>query len=157
MLSQKSPPHPPPLPYPPIPNFWPWRSPVLGHIKFACPMGLTIQVLSYTKRRLRSRHSWVPTWVPKSVLTPSHELCLVILLCVWYNTYLRWCSVMLLRHLEMSVPWIINSNRNPLSTRESWVFQVQRARCVRPDSFSSVSPKRRLSLEEKKWPEIKAD
>ena len=28
---------PPPLPYPPIPIFWPWRSPVLGHIKFACP------------------------------------------------------------------------------------------------------------------------
>jgi hypothetical protein len=25
----------PPLPYPPIPPFWPWRSPVLGHIKFA--------------------------------------------------------------------------------------------------------------------------
>jgi hypothetical protein len=23
------------LPYPPIPTFWPWRSPVLGHIKFA--------------------------------------------------------------------------------------------------------------------------
>jgi hypothetical protein len=28
-------PLPPPLPYPPIPIFWPWRSPVLGHIKFA--------------------------------------------------------------------------------------------------------------------------
>jgi hypothetical protein len=26
---------PPPLPYPPIPIFWPWHSPVLGHIKFA--------------------------------------------------------------------------------------------------------------------------
>jgi hypothetical protein len=41
----KSPPHPPPppLPYPPIPIFWPWRSPVLGHIKFACPMGLSFQ------------------------------------------------------------------------------------------------------------------
>jgi hypothetical protein len=34
---------PPPLPYPPIPTFWPWRSPVLGHIKFACPMGLSFQ------------------------------------------------------------------------------------------------------------------
>jgi hypothetical protein len=30
----------PPLPYPPTPTFWPWRSPILGHIKFACPMGL---------------------------------------------------------------------------------------------------------------------
>jgi hypothetical protein len=33
----------PPLPYPPIPTFWPWRSPVLGHIKFVCPMGLSFQ------------------------------------------------------------------------------------------------------------------
>jgi hypothetical protein len=40
----KSPPYPrPPLPYPPTPPFWPWRSPVLGHIKFACPMGLSFQ------------------------------------------------------------------------------------------------------------------
>ena len=40
----KSPPYPPPpLPYPPIPIFWPWHSPVLRHIKFACPMGLSFQ------------------------------------------------------------------------------------------------------------------
>jgi hypothetical protein len=39
----KSPPYPPPLPYHPIPFFWPWRSPVLGYIKFACPMGLSFQ------------------------------------------------------------------------------------------------------------------
>jgi len=40
----KSPPYPPPpIPYPPIPIFWPWHSPVLGHIKFACPMGLSFQ------------------------------------------------------------------------------------------------------------------
>ena len=25
----------------PIPIFWPWRSPALGHIKFDCPMGRT--------------------------------------------------------------------------------------------------------------------
>jgi hypothetical protein len=25
------------LPYPPTPTFWPWHSPVLGHIKFARP------------------------------------------------------------------------------------------------------------------------
>jgi hypothetical protein len=43
MLSQKSPIPSPPLPYPPIPIFWPWHSPVLGHIKFACPMGLSFQ------------------------------------------------------------------------------------------------------------------
>jgi hypothetical protein len=28
------------LPYPPTPTSWPWRSPVLGHIKFAIPRGL---------------------------------------------------------------------------------------------------------------------
>uniref|UniRef100_A0A8C6IH06 Uncharacterized protein n=1 Tax=Mus spicilegus TaxID=10103 RepID=A0A8C6IH06_MUSSI len=31
------------LPYPPIPTSWPWCSPVLGHIKFASPMGLSSQ------------------------------------------------------------------------------------------------------------------
>ena len=34
MLFQRSPIPTPPLPYPPTPPFWPWRSPVLGHIKF---------------------------------------------------------------------------------------------------------------------------
>jgi hypothetical protein len=35
--------HPPPIPYPLTPPFWPWRSPVLGHIKFASPKGLSLQ------------------------------------------------------------------------------------------------------------------
>jgi hypothetical protein len=43
MLSQKSPIPSPPLPYPPTPTFWPWSSSVLGHIKFASPMGLSFQ------------------------------------------------------------------------------------------------------------------
>jgi hypothetical protein len=43
MLSQKSPIPSPQLPYPPTPPFWPWRSPVLGYIKFASPMGLSFQ------------------------------------------------------------------------------------------------------------------
>jgi hypothetical protein len=43
MLSQRSPIPTPPIPYPPTPPFWPWRSPVLGHIKFASPMGLFLQ------------------------------------------------------------------------------------------------------------------
>jgi hypothetical protein len=34
------PPHSPPHPFP---FFWPWRSPVLGHIQFSCPMGLSFQ------------------------------------------------------------------------------------------------------------------
>jgi hypothetical protein len=38
----KSTPYPPtPLPYPPTPTSWPWRSPILRHIKFARPMGLS--------------------------------------------------------------------------------------------------------------------
>jgi hypothetical protein len=43
MLSQKSPTHSPHSPTHPFPFFWPWRSPVLGHIKFACPMGISFQ------------------------------------------------------------------------------------------------------------------
>jgi hypothetical protein len=44
MLSQKPPiPSPPHFPTHPFPFFWPWRSPVLGHIKFVCPMGLSLQ------------------------------------------------------------------------------------------------------------------
>jgi hypothetical protein len=39
----KGPPYPPPIPYPPTPPFWPWCSPVLGHIKFVSPMGLSLQ------------------------------------------------------------------------------------------------------------------
>ena len=42
----KSPPYPPPPPTS-LPThshfFWPWHSPVLGHIKFVCPMGLSFQ------------------------------------------------------------------------------------------------------------------
>ena len=42
MLSE-SPLYSPPdlLPYPPTPTSWPWHSPVLRHIKFARPMGLS--------------------------------------------------------------------------------------------------------------------
>jgi hypothetical protein len=36
-------PPPLPLPYPPIPTSWPWHSPVLRHIKFAIPRGLSFQ------------------------------------------------------------------------------------------------------------------
>jgi hypothetical protein len=44
MLSRKFPiPSPCLLPYPPTPTSWPWRSPVLRHIKFAIPRGLSSQ------------------------------------------------------------------------------------------------------------------
>ena len=34
---------PPHFPTHPFPIFWPWHSPVLGNIKFMCPMGLSFQ------------------------------------------------------------------------------------------------------------------
>jgi hypothetical protein len=37
------PPPPALLPYPPTPSSWPWCSPVLGHIKFTRPRGLSSQ------------------------------------------------------------------------------------------------------------------
>jgi hypothetical protein len=43
LLSQKSPIPSLHTPRPTHSHFWPWRSPVLGHIKFACPMGLSFQ------------------------------------------------------------------------------------------------------------------
>ena len=44
----ESPLYPPPalLPYPPTPTSWPWHSPVLGHIKFARPRGLSDRMIS---------------------------------------------------------------------------------------------------------------
>ena len=33
-----------PLPHPPTPTSWPWHSPVLRHIKFALPMGLSFHL-----------------------------------------------------------------------------------------------------------------
>jgi hypothetical protein len=43
MLSQKSPRPFPLLPYPPIPTSWPWHSPILRHIMFVRPRGLSFQ------------------------------------------------------------------------------------------------------------------
>ena len=52
----------PQLLHPPTPTFWPWRSPVLGHIKFASPMVLSFQWCStrpssdtYAARDMSSR------------------------------------------------------------------------------------------------------
>jgi hypothetical protein len=59
----------PPLPYPPTPTFWPWHSPVLGHIKFASPMGLSFQwwptLLKHIQLESRAPGYWlVPNVVP---------------------------------------------------------------------------------------------
>jgi hypothetical protein len=63
MLSQKSPIPTPPTPYPPTPPFWPWCSPVLGHIKFASPKGLSFQWwltrTSFDIYAARDKSSWV--------------------------------------------------------------------------------------------------
>jgi hypothetical protein len=58
----KSTPYPlPPLPYPPTPPFWPWHSPVLGHIKFARPTGLSFQ---WWPTRASLIHMQLETWAP---------------------------------------------------------------------------------------------
>ena len=66
MLSQKSPIPSPTLPYPPTPTTWPWHSPVLRHIKFAWPMGLSFHWWptrpfsdSYAARDTSSRGYWL--------------------------------------------------------------------------------------------------
>jgi hypothetical protein len=58
----KSPPHTPP----PTPTSWPWRSPVLRHIKFAWPMGLSFHWWptrpssdSYAARDMSSGGYWL--------------------------------------------------------------------------------------------------
>jgi hypothetical protein len=63
---------PPPLPYPPIPIFWPWRrSPVLGHIKFAF-----------------THDCWLVE------LVASNCLLILWLMCLWrhmYKSYINTC------------------------------------------------------------------
>ena len=55
-----------PLPYPPTPTSWPWRSPVLRHIKFVRPMGLSfhwwptrLSSDTYAARDTSSRGYWL--------------------------------------------------------------------------------------------------
>jgi hypothetical protein len=50
----------PPLPYPPTPTSWPWRSPVLRHIKFAWPMSLSFHWCPLLHIQLES---WVSQYV----------------------------------------------------------------------------------------------
>jgi hypothetical protein len=51
-----------PLPHPPTPTSWPWHSPVLRHIKFALPMGLSFHLWptrqSSDSYAARDRSSW---------------------------------------------------------------------------------------------------
>jgi hypothetical protein len=63
MLSQRSPIPTSPIPYPPTAPFWPWCSPVLGHIRFASPMGLSLQWWptrpSFDTYAAKDKSSWV--------------------------------------------------------------------------------------------------
>ena len=68
------------LPYPPTPNSWPWCSPVLGHIKFAIPRGLSSQwwptrpsSATYAARGMSSGGYWLVHIVvpPIGLQTPS--------------------------------------------------------------------------------------
>jgi hypothetical protein len=74
----KSPPYPPPhFPTHSFPFFfWPWRSPVLGHIQFACPMGLSFQWWP-TRPSFDTYHYalfWVTSWDPgHPALFPLNE------------------------------------------------------------------------------------
>jgi hypothetical protein len=61
----QSPPY-PHSPTPPIPTSWPWHSPVLRHIKFTRPMGLSIHWWptrpssdTYAARDISSRGYWL--------------------------------------------------------------------------------------------------
>jgi hypothetical protein len=87
MLSKKSPIHSAPLPYPPTPTFWPWRSPVLGHIKFASPMGLSFQCFSAL------RDSTVEKSLSSSL--PHFYLCsfFIVWLLEFFIYFVSWPSV----------------------------------------------------------------
>ena len=78
----ESSPYPPHIPccYPPTPTSWPWRSPVLGHIKFARPRVLSSQwwptrpfSSTYAARDTSSGWYWLVHIVvpPKGLQTPS--------------------------------------------------------------------------------------
>jgi hypothetical protein len=68
------------LPYPLTPTSWPWCSPVLGHIKFARPRGLSSQwwptrpsSATYAARDMSSGEYWLVNIVvpPIGLQTPS--------------------------------------------------------------------------------------
>jgi hypothetical protein len=71
------------LPSPPTPTFWPWHSPVLGHIKFERPRGLSSQWWptrpssgTYAARDLSSGGYWLVHIVvpPKEKMLSFKEL-----------------------------------------------------------------------------------
>ena len=57
-----------PLPYPPIPTSWPWRSPVLRHIKFARPRGLSFQWWPTRRNMQIWRHMQLETNLPSMLI-----------------------------------------------------------------------------------------
>jgi hypothetical protein len=49
--------------------FWPWHSPVLGHIKFVCPMGLSFQWWP-TRPSFDTYAARVKSWLVHNVFPP---------------------------------------------------------------------------------------
>jgi hypothetical protein len=67
----KSPPYPPHFPTHSFPFFfWPWRSPVLGHIQFACPMGLSFLFLGHLLIHMQLESRAPGYWLVHNVVPP---------------------------------------------------------------------------------------
>jgi hypothetical protein len=62
----------PPTHFPthPFPFFWPWRSPVLGNIKFACPMGLSFQWWDHLLIHMQLESRAPGYWLVHNVVPP---------------------------------------------------------------------------------------
>jgi hypothetical protein len=74
----KSPPYPrPPTPLPTHSHFLAWRSPVLGHIKFTCPMGLSFQLGLLPSRVLFFVFLSLCSYFFSCVFQSLHRECLV--------------------------------------------------------------------------------
>ena len=123
MLSQKSPIPSPALPYPPTPTFWPWRSPVLGHIKWASPMDLSFQWWptrpssdTYAARDMSSGGYWVVHIVPpiglQIPLAPRLLSLAPPLGHLWFLFLLSWeCWI---PHPSLTVKWYCASKKDIL-------------------------------------------
>jgi hypothetical protein len=62
----------PPTPLPPIPTFWPWHSPVLGHIKFQCPITLSSDgLLGHLLIHMQLESRAPGYWLVHNVVAPT--------------------------------------------------------------------------------------
>jgi hypothetical protein len=145
--------HPPSLPYPPTLTSWPWRSPVLGHIKFARPRGLSSQWwstrpssatyaardTSFHNRSQRDKHGRNNMGTEKPFMWRSHDLVMG-----WVGTETR-DSLMVLLQLVII-----------LANRTEWVSKVNpgaqhrtKANKTKPPSWVWMLPFSKLLVLEK--------